>query len=67
MAVTDPVCGVQIEIDEAAAQAEHGGWAYFFCSTRCDQLFSKSPNTYANQGRQLPLSTTAETDWRNHG
>lgn len=67
MAVTDRVCGIQVEIDEAAAQAEHDGWAYFFCSAQCHQLFSKSPKTYANRGRHLPFSPTAETDRRHHG
>lgn len=46
MQVTDPVCGTRFEIDQAAAQEDHGGWAYFFCSAQCHRLFAADPDGY---------------------
>ena len=39
LVVVDPVCGRSIEFDWVAAQEEHEGWGYFFCSQRCHQQF----------------------------
>jgi len=32
--VIDPVCGMRIEADDAAAIAEHDGQIYYFCTSR---------------------------------
>ena len=45
--VTDPVCARRLALETAAAQEEYSGWAYFFCSTRCHQLFLATPERYA--------------------
>lgn len=47
MTVPDPVCGRRVPIDQAAAREDHGGWAYFFCSARCHDLFAAGPDRYA--------------------
>lgn len=52
MKVTDPVCGIQIRIENVAAQEEHDGWAYFFCSDHCLQLFKIAPARYAASAPQ---------------
>ena len=31
--VTDPVCGKELALEHAMAQAEYEDWAYFFCTT----------------------------------
>jgi uncharacterized protein len=35
----DPVCGMQVEIANAAAQVEHDGQTFYFCSDHCRQRF----------------------------
>lgn len=44
--VTDPVCGMHLALEKAVAQAEHEGWAYFFCSDACHKLFLAAPKRY---------------------
>ena len=45
--VTDPVCGMTIDSDTAAATAEHEGRTYHFCSQHCHHTFTADPDTYA--------------------
>jgi YHS domain-containing protein len=44
--VTDPVCGMRIDPDDAAATAEHDGKVYYFCSETCRDLFEGDPDSY---------------------
>jgi YHS domain-containing protein len=44
--VTDPVCGMRIEPDDAVASAEYEGNVYFFCSEVCRDAFVADPGTY---------------------
>jgi P-type Cu+ transporter len=44
MATTkDPVCGMPVETDSAAATREYQGETYYFCSTRCAESFDANP------------------------
>lgn len=43
--VQDPVCGMRIDPDDAAATAEHEG-LYYFCSETCHEAFVANPATY---------------------
>jgi YHS domain-containing protein len=45
--VTDPVCGMRIDSDDAAATAEHEGKTYHFCSEACCDAFVADPFAYA--------------------
>jgi Cu+-exporting ATPase len=45
--VTDLVCGMRIDTDDAAATAEHEGRTYFFCSEACRDAFVADPAAYA--------------------
>ena len=47
--VTDPVCGMQIDTSEAAAQTIHGGQAYFFCSEDCRRTFEENPEEFVGR------------------
>jgi Cu+-exporting ATPase len=40
---TDPICGMSVEPDHAAAQASHLGRTYYFCSTACRDEFVADP------------------------
>lgn len=48
MAVKDPVCGMEIEEDDAVGTAEHEGRSYYFCSEDCKQEFEADPSAYAS-------------------
>jgi len=46
--VTDPVCGMRLQLEKAAAQEEYEGWACFFCSDTCHRLFLAVPERYSS-------------------
>lgn len=39
----DPVCGMTVEPDTAAAAWEHDGRTYYFCSVGCMERFREDP------------------------
>jgi len=67
MSATDPVCGMQVAVEKAAAQKDHGGWAYFFCSAQCHRLFSANPERYVARERHMAVSANAYTERDDHG
>src|SRR3989441_2180919 len=42
----DPVCGMNVIPERAAARFEHEGKAYYFCSAGCGEKFRKEPARY---------------------
>jgi Cu+-exporting ATPase len=46
--VTDPVCGMRIDTDDAAATGEYEGKTYYFCSQACHDAFVADPTSYAD-------------------
>src|SRR5664280_480812 len=46
MKITDPVCKMTIEEEDAAATSSYKGKMYHFCSTHCKQSFENSPEAY---------------------
>ncbi|HFD79026.1 MAG TPA: heavy metal translocating P-type ATPase [Gammaproteobacteria bacterium] len=44
---TDPVCGMDVVAEEAAASTEYGGRRWYFCSSGCQQKFLANPQQYA--------------------
>jgi Cu+-exporting ATPase len=44
--VIDPVCGMRIDDDDAAATADHDGTTYYFCSVACHDAFVADPASY---------------------
>lgn len=44
--VTDPVCGMQVDPETAAASSEYEGRTYYFCSQGCKQKFDQNPQEY---------------------
>jgi Cu+-exporting ATPase len=49
MRVRDPVCGRSIDVAEAVAAEDDGGWIYFFCSTTCHGRFKSAPGRYTGE------------------
>lgn len=43
---TDPVCGMQVDMDNAQHTAEHEGTTYYFCSRGCKLDFEEEPAKY---------------------
>ena len=44
----DPVCGMGVDPATAAANVEHEGTTYYFCSTNCATTFTAEPDKYAS-------------------
>ena len=39
----DPVCGMQVEVANAAARSERDGHVVYFCSDHCRDRFAADP------------------------
>jgi adenylate cyclase len=61
---TDPVCGMRVDTDDAAATAEFDGQIYYFCSQACLDLFLADPSVVSVarslEGDRLTESELAE-------
>jgi len=44
--VTDPVCGMTLDSDRAAAREQHGDHVHYFCSNECAASFRAAPSRY---------------------
>jgi len=44
--VTDPVCGMKVDPEHAAARREHAGSTYYFCCDGCGHRFAADPARY---------------------
>jgi Cu+-exporting ATPase len=42
----DPVCGMNVDPNRAAATVEHGGKTYYFCAQGCTKRFQQAPEKY---------------------
>ena len=42
----DPVCGMTVTPETAAAAWQHEGITYYFCSTACWERFRKDPESF---------------------
>jgi Cu+-exporting ATPase len=47
--VKDPVCGMNIDPNTAAASEEYQGQRYYFCSQACHERFKANPQQYAGR------------------
>ena len=48
----DPVCGMTVNPEKAAARLEHGGKNYYFCCQGCATKFQSDPEKYLQPGHQ---------------
>jgi Cu+-exporting ATPase len=42
----DPVCGMEVDPQNAAGSHEYNGTTYYFCSTGCLEDFKEDPESY---------------------
>ena len=52
--VRDPVCGMEITPETAAAKSEYQGHTYYFCSMADKETFDKNPEKYVMQEQNKP-------------
>ncbi|HKF25794.1 MAG TPA: heavy metal translocating P-type ATPase, partial [Candidatus Acidoferrum sp.] len=55
----DPVCGMTVAPEKAAASVEHRGKTYYFCAAGCARKFQDHPETYVSR---LPLASAEPCD-----
>ena len=48
----DPVCGMNVEPDDAAGQSEFQGKTYYFCCNECKTEFDQNPQKFAKSGQK---------------
>ena len=46
--VSDPVCGMTVDPNEAATSTKHEGHTYYFCSKHCATTFATDPGAHLN-------------------
>ncbi len=44
----DPVCGMDVTPDKAAAATVHQGRTYYFCSKNCRDRFDREPDKFSS-------------------
>src|SRR5258707_3936653 len=54
----DPVCGMSVEPNKAAAKVEHGGKTYYFCAPGCAKRFRQTPAKYLQ-----PVNKSSAPSW----
>jgi adenylate cyclase len=59
--VTDPVCGMRIDPDDAVATAEHERQRYWFCSTACRDAFVADPEPTGDRLDEADLARRSGT------
>ena len=59
--VTDPVCGMRIDPDDAVASAEHEGQRYWFCSEACHHAFVAGPELTGDRLTEDELSRRSDS------
>ena len=56
----DPVCGMKVSPETAAARHEYQGETYYFCSAGCLRKFETDPEKYLHPAPQLDLPQDIE-------
>ena len=46
---TDPVCGMQVDENNAKATSEYNGQKVYFCSEQCKTKFDNNPQQYTRK------------------
>ena len=59
--VRDPVCGMMVDPDTAAATATDNSRDIYFCSEECSRAFQNDPEIYAGKQQEEPYTTKGIT------
>ncbi len=49
----DPVCGMNVDTEKAAATSTYQGTTYHFCAPGCKKAFDENPAKYARGSKQM--------------
>jgi Cu+-exporting ATPase len=52
MDAKDPVCGMDVERDDAAGHSNFEGKTFYFCSNECKEKFDQNPQTYVESAQK---------------
>ena len=52
----DPVCGMQVNQQNAAGRSAHQGKTFYFCSEDCKKQFDQDPEPYVHVGGARAVS-----------
>src|SRR4051812_39153352 len=55
--IIDPVCGMTVVPERAAAHAVHGGQNFYFCSKSCAAKFQQDPARYLKAPGSSPMGS----------
>ena len=58
ISVIDPVCGMKVEPEKAAAKMVYQEQTYYFCSTKCHAKFENNPAAYLDRGHEASAAGT---------
>jgi|GEM_PF-584498 YHS domain-containing protein len=50
----DPVCGMKVKPEKAAATRMHEGQTYYFCAPGCREVFDTDPKKYLSRATEPP-------------
>jgi len=56
-AAKDPVCGMTVDPDRAAANSVHDGKTFYFCCQNCATKFAASPEQYLSTASSTPTNS----------
>jgi YHS domain-containing protein len=56
--VKDPVCGMEIDSEQAAGSSEYEGVTYYFCAEACKQDFDAAPWKFMGSVKGLKETMT---------
>jgi P-type Cu+ transporter len=59
-AIEDPVCGMSVEPDSAAASTEYEGRTFYFCSNHCLEKFQANPRKFLSNLPVTPMTSAHE-------
>ena len=59
--VIDPVCGMKVQPEKAAAKTVYAENTYHFCSTKCHAKFESNPLAYVGKDREVHVVTQSIT------
>jgi YHS domain-containing protein len=52
MTAVDPVCGMEVEVQDAEWKSEYNGQTYYFCAPGCKRSFDADPEKYLQGNAQ---------------
>lgn len=50
----DPVCGMDVDPQQAAGKSEYKGKTYYFCSSGCKREFDQNPEKFISGQPGMP-------------